>query len=487
MDMNCLFRFFACIYMLGQFSGTADCQIREVDSVKLRTEQFFERVNSKTLGSIEKKYNNLQNNISCYSVKSLEKLQKQEAKILKKLMLKDSLAAKQLLSNGINKYTRLINQVKEPVNTSGLLNSYMPKLDSMQNAFAFLNKSGAGIPGVPVDKLEQVKGLSDQMKNLQVQLQTATNIQKFVKERKEQLREQLDKFQLGNELKSWNKKAYYYQQQLSEYKSIINDPKKIEEKVLTYVKEFPAFKEFMSKNSFLSQFFPTPIGYGTPAALQGLQTRINVQQQLSQQLGAGANPQQYMQQQVQLVQGEINKLKNKINQMGGSSSDLIIPDFKPNSQKTKGFWKRMEYGINIQSQKTNALLPTTSDFALTAGYKLNDKSTMGFGASYKLGWGKDISNIHLTSQGISLRSFVDIKIKGSIWISGGYEENYLHEFTKIDQLKNVNAWQKSGMIGLTKKYKIGKKSGNLQVLWDFLSYSQVPRTQPLKFRVGYVL
>jgi hypothetical protein len=76
-----------------------------------------------------------------------------------------------------------------------------------------------------------------------------------------------------------------------------------------------------------------------------------------------------------------------------------------------------------------------------------------------------------------LRSYLDIKIKGSIWISGGYEENYQHEFTKIDQLKDVNAWQKSGLIGLTKKYNIGKKKGNLQLLWDFLSYSQCQEHQ----------
>jgi hypothetical protein len=192
-----------------------------------------------------------------------------------------------------------------------------------------------------------------------------------------------------------------------------------------------------------------------------------------------------LQQQVAQAQTEMNALKDKINKLGGGNSDLALPDFKPNNQKTKSFWNRIEYGLNIQSQKTNALLPVTSDIALTAGYKLNDKSTIGVGAGYKLGWGKNISNIHITSQGVSLRSYIDIKIKGSIWISGGYEENYQHEFTKLEQLKNMNAWQHSGLIGLTKKYKIGKKNGSLQLLWDYLSYSQVPKTPALKFRVGY--
>jgi len=42
------------------------------------------------------------------------------------------------------------------------------------------------------------------------------------------------------------------------------------------------------------------------------------------------------------------------------------------------------------------------------------------------------------------------------------------------------------LIGVTKQYRISSKlKGNVQLLWDFLSYQQVPRTQPLLFRVGY--
>jgi prefoldin subunit 5 len=291
---------------------------------------------------------------------------------------------------------------------------------------------------------------------------------------------------LVTELKSFSKEAYYYKAQVEEYKALLKDPDKMEEKAMGILRNSAAFKDFMAKNSMLSSLFPTPGNYGTAPALQGLQTRTAVQQQLSAQIG-GAGGQQYLQQQVQAAQAQLNALKDKINKLGGGSGDLEMPDFKPNNQKTKSFLQRIEYGLNIQSQKTNALLPVTSDIALTAGYKLNDKSVIGIGAGYKLGWGKNISNIHLSSQGLSLRSYADIKLKGSIWISGGYEYNYQHEFEKIDQLKDLDAWQKSGLLGLTKKYKIGKKNGNMQLLWDFLSYSQVPRTTALKFRVGYTL
>jgi hypothetical protein len=121
---------------------------------------------------------------------------------------------------------------------------------------------------------------------------------------------------------------------------------------------------------------------------------------------------------------------------------------------------------------------------------MNDKSIIGIGAAYKLGWGHNFRSIRLTQEGAGLRSFVDWKIKGSFWISGGYEMNYKTAFNSIDQLKTLNAWQQSGLLGVSKKVSLKTKffkNTKLQLLWDFLSYRQVPRTQPIVFRVGYSL
>jgi len=44
------------------------------------------------------------------------------------------------------------------------------------------------------------------------------------------------------------------------------------------------------------------------------------------------------------------------------------------------------------------------------------------------------------------------------------------------------------LIGLSKKYSVIKKlEGEMKLLWDFLSYQQVPRTQAILFRIGYAL
>jgi len=41
---------------------------------------------------------------------------------------------------------------------------------------------------------------------------------------------------------------------------------------------------------------------------------------------------------------------------------------------------------------------------------------------------------------------------------------------------------------LSKKYQVSKNlKGEMKLLWDFLSYQQVPRTQTILFRIGYSL
>jgi hypothetical protein len=129
-----------------------------------------------------------------------------------------------------------------------------------------------------------------------------------------------------------------------------------------------------------------------------------------------------------------------------------------------------------------------SDLGLSVGYKLSNKSTVGVGASYKLGWGNGIQHIAFSSQGAGLRSFLEIELKKSFSATGGLEYNYTTPFSSYQQLRQWNDWTKSGLIGISKtvsmKSRVFKKT-KLQLLWDFLSYQQVPRTQPILFRIGY--
>ncbi|MFL9485571.1 hypothetical protein ACI6Q2_22510 [Chitinophagaceae bacterium LWZ2-11] len=444
--------------------------------------------------AIDKKYDKLSEALVKNSERALKRMQRKEAKLKKKLAGKDSVLAKQISSESVNQtYAGLTNKLQSDVDLTkkAKVTAYIPQVDSTQTMLTFLSNRQNSLPGAGTNQLAQLAQASTSVATLQQRLQQAEDVKQYLKERKEQLKQLLQQSPVGQELQSINKEVYYYQAQLNEYKAALSDPDKLTEKALQILQQQPAFTSFMQQNSILSQLFPMPQNYGTPQALAGLQTRAAVQQQLNGVLnmgggGGGTNHGQYLQQQTQAAQTQLSTLKDKVNQLGGGGSGIDIPDFKPNGQKTKSFLQRLEYGVNIQSQKTTYLLPSTTDIAATVGYKLNDKSTIGVGASYKLGWGKPFNDIHLSNQGMGIRSFIDVKIKGSIWMSGGYELNYQSAYVNLlPQSFGSVAWQKSGLVGLTKKYKVGKKTCNMQLLWDFLSYSQIPKTQALKFRVGY--
>lgn len=443
----------------------------------------------KALHYIDKKQAAITNAVDKQTRKLLDRMAKKEAKLQKRLQGIDSIKAQQLFAGTQAKYQQLQQKLKNPLEGSvNKLKEYLPGMDSLQTSMQFLQKLN---PGLPADKLSQVNDITGKMQQLQGKMQVTTEVQAYIKEREQQLKQQLSSYGLGKQLLGINKEVYYYQQQMKEYKQLINNPDKLAETVIAKLRGLPAFQSFWQRNSMLAQLFPTPQNYGTSAALAGLQTRSQVASIINQRLpgainadGSGGN---YLQQQLQSAQAQMSTIKDKINKLGGGSSDMIMPDFKPNSQKTKPFLKRLEYGFNIQNNQSTNFLPTISDIGLTLGYKLSDKAVIGMGASYKLGLGRGLNHIAFSSQGLSLRSYMDIKAKGSIWITGGYEYNYMQQFSKLRDLRtNVDVWQKSALIGITKKYKIGKnKQGNMQLLYDFLYKQEVPRGTALKFRIGY--
>ena len=164
---------------------------------------------------------------------------------------------------------------------------------------------------------------------------------------------------------------------------------------------------------------------------------------------------------------------------------MTMPDFTPNTQHTKKFLQRLEYGFNIQNTPGSYFLPVMSTIGIMAGYKWSDKIATGIGVAYQVGLGNGINNIKLSNQGISLRSYMNIRTKLNIWLTGGLEYNYMQQFETLRSIENLDLWQKSSLIGLTKKYSIGKKEGNIQLLYDLLANYEIPRGQSLKFRIGF--
>lgn len=453
------------------------------------------RIASSFPSKISKKVESVNDQIDKKTEKTLRQLQKYEEKLKRQIAKIDSIAAHDFFESAKARYEQFLNRVNQKGEnyTGRISGEYLPYLDSVKGSLSFLNLNsqfGSAKNLMP----ENINDALNEIKQFEKNLKLSEDIKQFIRQRKQQIKNLVSRYSslpknISRNLKNINKTVYYYSAQIKEYKEIFRHPEKMEQKALSFLNKIPAFRKFMKENSQLSNLFGTA-GTSTNTTNQtGLQTRSQVVSFMQNQSGIGG-PQaaSLIQRNLQSAQGQISQLRNKLGGFGSGSGDLDMPDFKPNNQKTKTFFQRLEYGTNMQTATRNSFFPITTDLGLSLGYRLNDKNVVGVGASYKMGWGKDIKHINITSEGAGLRSFIDINIKKSFFISGGFEYNYQQPFNSLQQIYSLNDWSKSGLIGVSKivsmNTKVFKKT-KVQVLWDYLSYKQRPRTQAFKFRIGY--
>lgn len=442
---------------------------------------------------LQKKSARLEKNLVEKTEKYLRDLAKKERKIYFKLKNIDSVKAAVFIDESQRKYDALLKQIKEPSQISGLTTSeYLPYVDSLNVMLSFINEHPQFL-NASSDLQQKISSSLQQFRSLHERLKQSDAIKQFIRERKEHLKTTLGTYTrfpsgLTKELEGFNKQFYYYSQQIREYQQILNEPNKLTLRALALLNKLPAFTKFIQNHSQLAGLFSIPATYSVSQGINGLQTIDQVRQLVLNQVGSGPNAMATLQQNLQAAQSQLGQLKAKINQLGGGTGDIDMPNYRPNNEKVKTFWKRLEYGTNVQSTRSNYYFPTSTEFGLSVGYKLSGFSILGVGLSYRIGWGKDIQHIVITHEGIGLRSFFDTKVRGSFFASAGFEYNYQQPFSSVSQWQRFRSWQQSGLAGVSKiislKSKVFKKT-KVQLLWDFLSYSQRPVTQPLKFRIGY--
>ena len=435
---------------------------------------------------------NVESKIDKQTEKYLNKLLRQEEKLRRKLYRIDSSASNNVFGDTKKTYKDLLDKLQEKKEgLDPLQNSYVPFLDTLKTSLRFLDRANEFEMRNFENVTPEVKEALIKLNLLQGKFNQTEEIKKLLQERKQFLKQQLSKFGLIKEFKRFEQDVYYYQEQVKQYRNLLNDPKALEATAIRLIQKLPAVSEFLSRHSELASLFRLPIGPGVSGPLnsQGLQTRNSVLQQMQQTLGAGASPQQLIQQSNPDLRSQLNQLRDRVSQLGGGlGSDEEMPDFKPNNEKTRSLANRLELGTNIQSVRGNRYFPVTTDIGLSLGFKVSQKNVAGVALSYKLGLGSGWRDINLTHQGIGLRTFWDWKIKGGFWLSAGAEMNYRNEIKKVEVLKNFSAWQQSALAGITKKYKAGKKiQGNIQLLYDFLHQRQAPPSPAFVFRVGYNL
>jgi len=456
--------FSLCFFVLALFHSSLLCAQSPVPSAWAE----------KGLAALQSRTDGLFVRLQKHVQKHNDRLRKKEEKVLRMLRRRDSLVASQLQT-----LTKKVST--QNISTPG---TYNPKLDSLETAIAFLAEKNRSDTVINLSHRALMRlhcysdSLSGQGAGYLIQLK--------------QLRNQTtDKVSL-RQLKRLEKVAYYHQAQITQWMEDFTNPGWISDQLLQKLREFKPFQEFFAQKSQLARLFSIPSSGGaTSVDLTGLQTRSSISQALAARFGSGPQATQYLQQNLHQAQSEVNNLKNKINQaksgkVGNGDADL---SFKPNEQKTKPFLKRIELGLNVQSQRGNTLFPTTSEFGLQAGYKLDDQFIAGLGIALRMGWGNKIDKIRVSSEGMSLRSFVQYKLPKNMLLVGGYERVFISSLISGGVQIPAN-WRPAGLVGVGKQVRlgtVGKGRCDIRVLWDFLSYKQAAKPMPIVFRFNYCI
>jgi hypothetical protein len=488
---------------------------QSADSVASKLTNFPTRL----FGRIQSKTANLNQQLQRQTQKYMQKLQQQEQQLEKKIYAIDSNSAKKLFANSRQQYAALARLLQSDTGSSHqkLSGQYQPVTDSLSTALAFLQKnpqvlsqggssvntlgSGQVVAGLPSAEQAKLQASISQLQALQAKMQDASQIKAYMLQRKQQIGQYIA--QHAN-LQSLTAKPYakmqadmyYYSAQVRQYRDQLNSPDALEQKAMAALSRLPAFQGFMKTNSQLSSLFTMPGSTSGPQVIAGLQTRSQISGMVQSQVTANATvggsgssgASADLSGKVQSAQSTLNSYKSKLSQLGGGSSEIDAPNFRPNDQKTKNFIHRLQFGVDFQTTQSTYYFPAMTNLGVHLGYLLGHGNDVGVGAAMKIGWGTGFNHIAVTGQGVGLRSFFDIAIKGSFSATGGFEYNYTTPFMVYQQLRQIQYWTKSGLIGVSKTVSMKSrllKQTKLSILWDFLSYEAVPKRTPLIFRVGY--
>lgn len=276
----------------------------------------LQQLPAKYYTDVNKKLNGIENKLTKKSLKFLAKFQKHEKKLQKKLGTLNT-DATNVFAHSSEKYNQLSTKIQSKITkATGGRSEYNAYLDTLSTSLSFLKTFN------PVSSATKPM---ESLANLQGKLQQSEKIKEFVTQRKQQMKDLLSRYTkvppgLAKEYTKLSKSAYYYTAQLNEYKAMLKDPSKMEQKALSLLTKLPAFQKFMQKNSQLASMFRMPDNAGTPQSLAGLQTRSSVQAIIQQQISAGGpNAQQLMQQNIAQAKSELGKLKDKVAKFGGGS------------------------------------------------------------------------------------------------------------------------------------------------------------------------
>jgi hypothetical protein len=375
-------------------------------------------------------------------------------------------------------YDQMLSRIRNPVAEAGFAREYLPKMDSLLTSSALLRS---------ITGNESLDVLTEKLKGLQGAYFEAADIQKQISER---LNGFIERYKGKIPLKEVQKIKQISQTakaQIQEFKNLIENPSPKVERLIDLAVQQQSFEGFFAQHAELSRLFKSPsLSVGGNKPDPGLQTVAQLEKQIQDKFGNSgksllAKQQQNGQQAISGVQ--IDMLNTILGASGKSASEPQI-----NTESVKPASKRFSFSTDIRSQRSNGWLPAYSEIGLNIGYRLSQNFIGGIGVSGRVGWGKGFSEFKVSMEGVGIRSFVDYKIKGGFYATGGFEAIYDPLPDLQSRVTTFSQWQKNGLIGLKKGFRIKNgfiKGASMKLMWNYLSYSQRGVVPPFDFRIGY--
>lgn len=482
-----MLRQLACFLLMLNFFS---CDVfAQGDSSKL----VIEKLTGKYASLVERKINTYTHRLQSKTEKTLTRLARWENKVQALLQKVNPEAASRLFADPDKTFAGMLQKYQKGGQVlQNYKTSYDTYRDQLVTQVKFLEDQKENLDESQLAKLTRLKETVEALDDEATQSEA---MQQFMKERKRQLIQQSMQY-IGRSkyLQKINKESFYYLETLKNYKELFANTQKVEKAVIELLTKIPEFQNFSQQNSSLSGLFAMPvvfpgipIGSSSIPLVNGFAPRLAIQQ--SSLVGMRSNSAgiiDHIQSNLPSLSNGVDEIKDKIGVKSSKKSTGELPDFVPNSQRTKTFKQRLEYGSDVQFSKSVNYLPATSTIALRVGYKISDKNSAGFGVSYIAGLGKGWEHLKISSEGMGVRTYLKWKIKYGLNFQGGAECTYLSSFKKISDLNNKSPWQKAALAGISKTTKSKKKmQGDIQLLIDFLHNQHNPVTSLFLFRYGY--
>ena len=377
---------------------------------------------------------------------------------------------------------RGLSLLKERWEKVGQGGRYLSRFDTLQTLFSF-----AGM-----ESPELMRKATDAVTLMKDKLGATEVTDQWIRERQQMLYDALSRHSslpsgIKKAFDQWKGEAWVWKARAEAWRETLNNPQQIEKEALRILHRQPFFQKFMAENGELARLFGPPSGAsdlpaGTP--IPGLQTRASVAEALQARFGVdalqsgGALQQQIQNGMDQLSNQQNNPIAQAVSEVT-QAVEQVKATLSPAQQekadlKAQPLKKRFEFGANLQSATRMQNFPAVRDIGLSAGYKLNPRSVVGIGIAYKFALGESWKDIEWTHEGVGFRSFFDWRLASAgskllkgIWLTGGFEMNYWARIARDAQWEDL-AWEKSGLVGVTKTIAAKRKEGKVQVLYNLI-------------------